>query len=304
MTTNTRLFRQHDTAPQNVKSRLLQQLTQEWAALHAQPSTTRIVRRWARDEHVLTGLTRPGDIVDAIDAGDYARTNELLLALIRLFQNGQQLAGRTVLQAMLPKLTRMASAARDDKVSPIGAGHDSHEDGRHIVIAEFWDVMAHYPVERRATRVAANLALDTLHRSTAQKDRGKLQEIPIAPDDLCSTTSAIAIETRAHQPLLGQNPTDPSDLREITEESDLLQVIHWGMARNVITRGEAQLLASTYLPDNLRAQIPAVAKELGITEDNVRQRCSRAKRKLTQAVRAEMEQPIDLTAAAPGARAA
>ncbi|MTG89424.1 hypothetical protein GJV82_10775 [Cellulosimicrobium sp. BIT-GX5] len=67
----------------------------------------------------------------------------------------------------------------------------------------------------------------------------------------------------------------------------------------MITRGEAQLLASTYLPGNLRAQIPAVARELGITEDNVRQRCSRAKRKLTQAVRAEMEQPIDLTAAAP-----
>ncbi|MTG89425.1 hypothetical protein GJV82_10780 [Cellulosimicrobium sp. BIT-GX5] len=184
------------------------------------------MRRWARDEHALTGLTRPGDIVDAIDAGNYTRTNELLLALIRLFQNGQQLAGRTVLQAMLPKLTRMANAARDDKVSPIGAGHDSHEDGRHIVIAEFWDVMAHYPVERRATRVAANLALDTLHRSTAQKDRGKLQEIPIAPDDLCSTTSAIATRpaptslcsarTRPTRATCARSPRSPTCSRSST----------------------------------------------------------------------------------------
>ena len=45
-----RMFRQHDVAPADVVSPLYRQLTQEWAELHATPSTPATMRspwRWA-----------------------------------------------------------------------------------------------------------------------------------------------------------------------------------------------------------------------------------------------------------------
>ena len=104
-----RMFRQHDVAPADVVSPLYRQLTQEWAELHVTPSTPATVRRWGRAEKALAGFAMPGQIVDAIDAAGHDRTNELLLALIRLFQRGHQLAGRVVLQALLPKLAKTAT---------------------------------------------------------------------------------------------------------------------------------------------------------------------------------------------------
>ena len=158
-----RMFRQHDVAPADVVSPLYRQLTQEWAELHATPSTPATVRKWGRGEKALAGFTLPGEIVDAIDAAGHDRTNELLLALIRLFQRGHQLAGRVVLQALLPKLAKTATHAGGMCTS---SSDTWAEDRRHITLAEFWDVMADYPVDRRTSSVASNLALDTLHRVT------------------------------------------------------------------------------------------------------------------------------------------
>jgi hypothetical protein len=113
-----------------------------------------------------SGFSLPGQIVDAIDAAGHDRTNELLLALIRLFQNGHQLAGRVVLQALLPKLAKTATHAGGMCTS---SSDTWAEDRRHITIAEFWDVMADYPVHRRTSSVASNLSLDTLHRITGAR---------------------------------------------------------------------------------------------------------------------------------------
>src|SRR5690606_29733033 len=109
MNQHTRLFRQHDAAPA-VASTIYLQLTQDWSHLHSLPSTSATVRRWGRCEPALAGLERPGDVVDEIDRSDTERANELLLALLRLFQSNQQLAGRTLLQAFMPKLAKIANS--------------------------------------------------------------------------------------------------------------------------------------------------------------------------------------------------
>ncbi len=71
-----------------------------------------------------------------------------LLALLRRHAAGDGLAGRVVLQALLPKMVRMAS--RD-------AAADLSD-----YLAALWERICTYPVAQRPRRVAANLALDTL----------------------------------------------------------------------------------------------------------------------------------------------
>ena len=200
---SAQIFRQHHRAPEGVRSPVYRQMTTEWADLHQLAATLTIVRRWGRVEPALAEFASPGEIVDAIDTGDPETKDELLIALVRLFQNGQQLAGRTVLQALLPKLARMAghtsfalSTASDDTWA---------EDRRCITIAEFWDVLTTYPTQRRPRRVAANLAFDTLHRVSGQ--RLPPMTPPIDPVVL-NTTTGTELLLAASQPAPKHRPLD------------------------------------------------------------------------------------------------
>jgi DNA-directed RNA polymerase specialized sigma24 family protein len=279
-----RMFRQHLTAPAGVVSPLYRQLTQEWADLHATASVTATVQRWGRSEETLVGFSLPGQIVDAIDAAGHDRTNELLLALIRLFQNGHQLAGRVVLQALLPKLAKTAAHAGGMCTS---SSDTWAEDRRHITIAEFWDVMADYPVHRRTSSVASNLSLDTLHRITGA--RKPPVDLPVDPHDFRDEE---ARDGARRAWLAGLRTTDSDPVEEITQDSDLLEVIAWGLRNATISRDEAQLLVASYLPERTTGfGFATVAEHLGLTQAAVRQRCSRASRKLTEAVRIELRTP-------------
>lgn len=295
MKQTAQLFRQHDTALEVSAPLVYRQLTREWAALHALPSTAATVRRWGRNEPALMGFTRPGDIVDAIDRGDYARKDELLLALIRQFHGGQQLAGRTVLQAMLPKLAKMALSTHRDTRSTV----EGLEEARHVTIAEFWFVMGTYPVERRPERIASNLALDTLRRTTRQRE--PVAPIPLDPTELGSTrySGATPLATSTQGEINGMSYTFAYPDASINEGCDLLELIAWGTQTAAITREEGQLLVTAYLPEkSTRCGFDELCVQLNLPRQTVRKRCSRAAKKLTAAVRAEMSNPIDL--APPG----
>lgn len=283
-----RMFRQHEVAPQGVVSPLYRQLTQEWADLHAMPNTRTTVRRWGRAEPALAGYAWPGEVVDAIDAGDNELKNAILLALIRRFQAGHQLAGRTVLQALLPKLVKTSAHA----IGCTSSTDTWAEDRRHITLAEFWDVMARYPVDRRTSSVAANLALDTLHRVSGVRRPG--DDIPVDPQDL-RDGGALAGHDRAHQAWLADTAVVDAHTGELSADADLLQVISWGLKESVLSRDEAQLLTMSYLPEKAAGfGFAAAAEQLGLSQAAIRQRCSRAARKLTDAVRAEISTPDQL----------
>ncbi len=269
-----KMFRQHQVAPTDVVSPLYRQLTQEWADLHALPSTSRQVARWARAEPRLSGYPSPGAIVDAVDAADARGTDELLLALIRLFQSGQQLAGRIVLQCFLPKLCRTSTHATTLCTSTEDTWA---EDRRHITIAEFWAVMADYPASRRTASVAPNLVLDTLHRVSGARTPPRPE--PVDPEEL-ATSQLIG--------LAADNPPRVA-LDGLTADADLLEVIHWGLTSDVLSREDAQLLVAAYLPEKRRGfGFDDAAQQLGLTPAAVRQRSSRAARRLAQAVREEL----------------
>ena len=270
------VFRHHDEVPPRIGSPLYRALVEEWVHLNAPASSAATVRRWGQLEGCLAGLDRPADVVDAIDAAGGAAEDGMLLALVRLTHRGQQLAGRVVLQVMLPKLGRMTL-----RTSGTSTDNAWTEDRRHIAVAEFWDVLARYPVARRPRRVAANLALDTLHRITAET-RGPGRDIPVDPH---VTELLPGVHVRhVHR---YRWPDLVAALDEPDGESDLLHVLTWAVERGVISRGDGRLLAQVYLPGPTGGAGGAerAARDLDVTPDAVRQRCSRARRRLIGAIR-------------------
>lgn len=284
------MFRQHNIAPDDVVSPLYRQLTQEWANLHTLPSTSRQVRRWARKEPALAGYSSPGEIVDAIDAADTDVKSAMLLALIRLFQAGHQLAGRVVLQSFLPKLCQTSQHTTSQLCT--SSADTWVEDRRHITMSEFWAVMADYPTDRRTSSVAANLVLDTLHRVSGVRVQPDPE--PVDPYEIASGT------TNGRPWIPHASAASPSAIADgITHESKTLDVVHWGIANGVLSQSEAQLIVLAYLPGKTTGfGFADAAHNLGMTQAAVRQRCSRAIRRLADAVREELGTPTSIAASA------
>lgn len=261
----------HSRAGSDVAAELFTQLSQEWTRLCSLPSLAHTLRRWGRTEEVLAGLTSLAALVDEVDASTGEREDQLLLALVRLAQGGQQLAGRVLLQAMLPKIAtmvrRMRPSSNDDRWV---------EDRRQIAVATFWEVLQNYPAQRRQSRVAANLALDTLHQLTRGLRRPPV-DIPLDPDDASARLSS-------------RSYTEPRMASDgLSTDADLLEVIAWALDVRAISTEDAALLVRVYLPDpGQKGRSGAgIAEELNLTHAALRQRCSRARRRLIEAVRAD-----------------
>ncbi|MGF0118765.1 hypothetical protein ACQFYA_20930 [Promicromonospora sp. Marseille-Q5078] len=284
-------FRQHDVAPTGFASPLYRHLAQEWVQLQTSASTRSTLRRWARTEPALAGFARPGDIVDAIDSAPNARKNEILLALIRQFQGGQQLAGRTVLQAMLPKLAQ--TSAHTNPADCTSTSDTWAEDRRHITIGDFWEVMTTYPVERRKNSVAANLAFDTLRRVTGVREQ-HYNDVPLDPSEFVRDYRSSGETHRLHPSIdpLDLATIDKDPTEDITAEADLIDVMAWGVKAEVISLEDARLLAAVYLPDDpsvRRLGYPEAVEKFGCSMAMARKRCHKAIQKLKGAMAATLE---------------
>src|SRR5207237_7985290 len=119
----------------------------------------------------------------------------VLLALLVRAQQGP-LAGRMVLQAMLPGLKSLSAR--------LGHSVLSFEELWQVLFVCLWERIVTYPVERRPSRVAANLLRDTLKRTLAElrreaKAQGQLlSEVPLDEcDDLLAADAASDAEADA-----------------------------------------------------------------------------------------------------------
>lgn len=248
----TRHFRQHHDAPLNV-SAIYRPLLAEWVTLQRLPSTTIQLRRWARSHPILTGYTTPGDLIDAIDAAPQDVAEQHLVALVRIYQAGNQLAGRIVLQAMLPAINRIvANRSVDDQQS---------------VLAEFWIVLSTINVTDATTRIAANLKLSTLRGITR----------PARPD----------AEVLYADPLTWHAPDERDQVADI-DTPDIADVIAWARHINAITNDEAAILTYAYAGPHTDYTRP-LAAHLAITPEAAKKRCTRAREKLINAVRHQLD---------------
>lgn len=242
---------QHDQVTNPTPSPLLSQLLHEWVELNHSPSSQRLIRRWARTEPALQHIARPADIIDITTTND-PRANDILTALVRLFQHGHQLAGQILLHAMLPKLSRIARQ--------FGNHHGGFEDTIHLAIAEFWDRAATLPLESRS-QIAASLGWDT-HKRLRPKPIVEFASLEVERAHIDTDEDQILTD------IAGSGPDTDTDLDTL---------LAWAITTKVLTADAAQLLRDH---TKRRPGDPA--------SPAVRKRCQRARDKLRDAVRAHL----------------
>lgn len=257
-------FRSHDhTPPMTSPQTLIGGLLVEWVQLNASRPAALTVTRWAHHHPTLAGAHRPGDIVDTIDKASPDDQDMALLALVTLAQNGEQLAGRIVLQQMLPKLSQLArdhQATLADGVSD----PDGPDERYQILTATFWQVVMTYPIDRRPRKVAANLALDTLLHST----------------------KAAATYRREHLTL----QTELADNHRPTQRPDAHDDALPPTLTTAITNGTLDEPTARMLHDIYgRGESPtAYAHRTGLKPNTLRKRCMRARQRLRDSLTTNM----------------
>ncbi len=136
---------------------VLVQLDREWERIADSPAGRRAVRKWADEQPLLAGVRSLRQLVELVNVRGRAEESDAILLLVLRDAASDDLAARTVLQAMMPAVKNLTA-----KFSTCGAW--SAEETAAVVVAAMWERIRTYPVERRPKKVAANLALDTRQR--------------------------------------------------------------------------------------------------------------------------------------------
>lgn len=136
---------------------VLRQLDREWERIADSVAGRRAVRRWGSEALLFDGVRSLGALVEQInERGHIEESDAMLLALLKHAAD-DDLAARTVLQAMMPAVKSLTA-----KFSTCGAW--SSEETATVVVAAMWERIRCYPVDRRPRKVSANLTLDTRQR--------------------------------------------------------------------------------------------------------------------------------------------
>lgn len=161
-------------------NRTLARLDREWTGLEASPAARRALARWAEAEPALAGFATLGEVLAGRDA-DRAGANAILSALARL-ASGDELAARTLLQALLPGI--VVVAAREPLAGDRGCVAQ--------LASLAWTRIRTYPTSRRGS-VAANVLKDVRKMYLADRAIGASAE-PLDADDRSGPTVPSAEE--------------------------------------------------------------------------------------------------------------
>ena len=196
--------------------------------------------------------------------------DRVLVGLLERAQDGDRLAGRVVLQTMLPAAVRLARsiASRPDVLG-------DPDEAFALVLAALWQVIATYPVVNRRVKVPANLHLDTLALVRRGHASSSHRAALVFPEQAYAD-----IRTAAEPGWLDPGQDDlagPAD-------AQLCTLLAWAVRSRVLQLDEARLLVRVYGLDGGPAGAgPAVAAECGLSWPALRQRCHRLARRVGQA---------------------
>jgi DNA-directed RNA polymerase specialized sigma24 family protein len=222
---------------------VVSRLEHEWIAL-SRPLALRLLE-WGRRERALARFRSPEELVRFLrKPGCWAAKDAVLGALLARARV-EPLAGRVVLEAILPGLKRTAERVILD-------AHD-REELWQLLLACVWEQIRTYPLERRPGRIAANLLLDTRRRALDEFTRERLprSELPAEPLAVPATAAEL--------------------------ESDVQVLLDRAVAAGAITYEEAELILRTRI-DGL--SVTAVADEHGLPYITAYMRRHRAERRL------------------------
>lgn len=194
-------------------------------------SSTPLVAAWARRHPVLAGCVELRDVLTAVRPDPDA----VLGALLQETADGCMVAGRVVLQALLPKMITMA-------------GRDAEPGVLDDYVCALWLRIIDYPLDRRPQRIAANLVLDTL--KTVRAERG----------------AQLVLLDRAQIHALPWLRGEP------TRRPDPHTLLRAAMDRGLVDPHTHNVLASVYAEGLSSAE---TAKRFGVTPNAIQRRCRR-----------------------------
>ena len=236
----------------------------EWPLL-ARSEVARALPRWQAEQPPLRRFGSAQQLLVFLHSAPAEETDAPLLALLALARC-ERLAGRTLLQVLLPALKRRVNRI----VYPVYKRDEVWE----ILLFSAWEAICCYPVERRRFRVAANLVLLVVHRATRE-----LHQSPAGRD------AADEQEQRAWLVSPGQTrnqtvPFDEEELSEVVAPADPIApeaVVVAAVAAGAISKRDAALILSTRV-DGIRLLL--IARTFGLSYHALRQRRQRAERRL------------------------
>ena len=222
---------------------VIEQLEAEWPALATGPLQIRL-HCWAAAEPALAGFATPQQLLRHLRSlrGRREAEDAILAALVRQAADDAH-AARMVLQALLPGLKALAGRLL---LEP-----DEREEIWSALLVHCWERIRRYPLERRPGRIAANVLLDTLQKTTRELKRQRRDRGELAGD-------------------LSPQPTAPTG-------SDVERLLRRAVEATAISEQEAELILRTRIDrDDLRL----LAQELRLPYNNLVVRRLRAEKRL------------------------
>jgi DNA-directed RNA polymerase specialized sigma24 family protein len=218
------------------RSGVVEALNREWCMLVRAHRET--ASRWAADYGVLFGCRSLDDVVQrVVDAPD-----AVLGALLAEVAKGDRVAARTVFQAMIGRLIRMAQ--RDYR-----AGVDDY-------LSALWCVITNYPLDRRPAKISANLSMDALKLVCDERRWLRGAEVVL----------------KAPQSFLDPD-FEVSRVSGLLPQCDGAAVLAAGHDLALLDTGTRELLHSVYIDGMSSAE---AARHHRSTPGGVRVRCSKA----------------------------
>jgi hypothetical protein len=153
---------------------VLHRLDQEWSVLARSPRARRALMRWAATQPALTGYRNLDDVLQARRDPDRARP---VLHALAVLAPVDDLAARTLLQAMIPGLVCLSGTSGNDDPDAIDE-----------LVSLAWERIRTYPAHR-AGSVPGNILLDVRKRYRRHRriHAPTGHELPVEPPDTAST---------------------------------------------------------------------------------------------------------------------
>jgi DNA-directed RNA polymerase specialized sigma24 family protein len=186
------------------------------------------LRAWARDEPALAAFPEPARLIAFLRSdAPAASKDELLRPLVRLARD-EPLAARVVLEALAPGLTRLAERVIFDE--------RDRDELWALILGHAWRQIRSYPLERRPSKIAANLILETRRAALAEftRDRRYRRELPPRPlgervgapasadvDTLLARAVAAGALSAEEAQLIVRTRIDEVPLRQLAAEQDV-----------------------------------------------------------------------------------
>lgn len=222
---------------------ILAELDADWRDFVRSPAAVEAVERWRRSEVVLADLKCVDDVLAL--RRDVHRADEVLRALVQRAPT-DPVAGRVVLQSILPGLVRVACWYADD--DPEGTASD--------VIAIAWERICSYPAHR-AGDVAPNLLFDV--RKQMRFDRAPLGMV--SPAEVERSAEDVVLEAMFFEELrraeVARTGGDSSFNLVVASRVDGHRVVELAAARH--ERPHALLMRRKRAEQRLREHLVAAA---------------------------------------------